>query len=66
MKKLKNKTKKYWEIYDLTDNQKNYDKDKIIKITEELILQNSGSQNEELDSITSLNLSKKYYIFYDK
>ena len=45
--------------YDLTDKQKNYDKDKVITITEELILQNSDSQNEELDSITSLNLSKK-------
>ena len=38
---------------------KNYDKNKIITITEDLILSNSDSQNEDFEEITSLNLSKK-------
>ena len=60
--KKENKTVTNQEIqekYGLNENQKNYDKDKIITITEELILQNSDAQNEELETITSLNLSKK-------
>ena len=46
--------------YNLNDNKKNYDKDKIITITEELIISNSDSKEEEdLELITSLDLSKK-------
>ena len=44
---------------DLNEQQKNYDKDKIITITEDLIISNSDSQNEDLEDITKLNLSKK-------
>ena len=44
---------------DLNEQQKNYDKDKIITITEDLIIANSDSQNEDLEDITKLNLSKK-------
>ena len=44
---------------DLNEQQKNYDKDKIITITEDLIISNSDSQIEDLDDITTLNLSKK-------
>ena len=44
---------------DLSEQQKNYDKDKIITITEDLIISNSDSQIEDLDDITTLNLSKK-------
>ena len=44
---------------DLNEQHKNYDKDKIITITEDLIISNSDSQNEDLEDITKLNLSKK-------
>ena len=44
---------------DLSEQQKNYDKDKIITITEDLIISNSDSKIEDLDDITTLNLSKK-------
>ena len=45
--------------YDLNEAQKNYDKDKIITITEELILSNSDIKNDDYEEITVLNLSKK-------
>ena len=45
--------------YDLNEAQKNYDKDKIITITEELILSNSDIKNDDFEEITVLNLSKK-------
>ena len=44
---------------DLSEQQKNYDKDKIITITEDLIISNSDSKIEDLDDITTLNLSQK-------
>ena len=44
---------------DLNEQQKNYDKDKIITITEDLIISNSDSKIEDLDDITTLNLSQK-------
>ena len=47
------------EEYDLNENQKNYDKDKVITITEELIMSNSDSKTDDFEEITSLNLSKK-------
>ena len=43
----------------LSEQHKNYDKDKIITMTEDLIISNSDSQIEDLDDITTLNLSKK-------
>ena len=55
-KKEKEKNK---EENDLSEQQKNYDKDKIITITEDLIISNSDSKIEDLDDITTLNLSKK-------
>ena len=54
-----NKKEKTKEEYDLNETQKNYDKDKIITITEELIISNSDSKTEDFEEITSLNLSKK-------
>ena len=44
---------------DLNEQQKNYVKDEIITITEDLIISNSDSKNEDLEDITTLNLSKK-------
>ena len=49
---------------DLDKNKKNYDKDKIITITEDLIIPNSNldpkkDDIDDFDLITSLNLSKK-------
>ena len=55
-KKEKEKNK---DENDLSEQQKNYDKDKIITITEDLIISNSDSKIEDLDDITTLNLSKK-------
>ena len=55
-KKEKEKNK---DENDLSEQQKNYDKDKIITITEDLIISNSDSQIEDLDDITTLNLSQK-------
>ena len=55
-KKEKEKNK---EENDLSEQQKNYDKDKIITITEDLIISNSDSKIEDLDDITTLNLSQK-------
>ena len=55
-KKEKEKNKKE---NDLSEQQKNYDKDKIITITEDLIISNSDSKIEDLDDITTLNLSQK-------
>ena len=55
-KKEKDKNK---DENDLSEQQKNYDKDKIITITEDLIISNSDSKIEDLDDITTLNLSKK-------
>ena len=55
-KKEKEKNK---DENDLSEQQKNYDKDKIITITEDLIISNSDSKIEDLDDITTLNLSQK-------
>ena len=55
-KKEKEKNK---DENDLSEQQKNYDKDKIITITEDLIISNSNSKIEDLDDITTLNLSQK-------
>ena len=55
-KKEKGKNK---DENDLSEQQKNYDKDKIITITEDLIISNSDSKIEDLDDITTLNLSQK-------
>ena len=55
-KKEKEKNK---DENDLSERQKNYDKDKIITITEDLIISNSDSKIEDLDDITTLNLSQK-------
>ena len=53
-------TPKEKNVYNLNDTKINYDKDKIITITEELIISNSDSKEEEdLELITSLDLSKK-------
>ena len=55
-KKEKEKNK---DENDLSEQQKNYDKDKIITITQDLIISNSDSKIEDLDDITTLNLSQK-------